>query len=55
MFEDIDYDGFKIYCDENKKMIKSSTESYQSYLRSSINFLKDNKIYSFSDNDYKEA
>jgi len=49
MFEDIDYDGFKIYCDENKKMIKSSTESYQSYLRSSINFLKDNKIYSFSD------
>ncbi|OUT09957.1 hypothetical protein B9N66_04975 [Campylobacter concisus] len=30
-------------------MIKSSTESYQSYLRSSINFLKDNKIYSFSD------
>ena len=49
VFEDIDYDGFKIYCDENKKMIKSSTEFYQSYLRSSIKFLKDNKIYSFSD------
>jgi len=49
VFEDIDYDGFKIYCYENKKMIKSSTEFYQSYLRSSINFLKDNKIYSFSD------
>lgn len=49
MYEDIDYDGFKAYCDENKKMKKSSTESYQSYLRNFINFLEDNKIYSFHD------
>ncbi|WP_149716124.1 McrB family protein [Campylobacter concisus] len=49
MFEDIDYDGFKIYCDENKKMIDSSIEAYQSYLKSFIAFLENNKIYSFSD------
>jgi len=49
MNEVIDYDGFKAYCDENKKMKKSSTKSYQSYLRNFIDFLKDNKIYSFHD------
>lgn len=49
MNEVIDYDGFKAYCDENKKMKKSSTKSYQSYLRNFINFLEDNKIYSFHD------
>ena len=49
MNEVIDYDGFKAYCDENKKMKKSSTESYQSYLRNFIGFLEDNKIYSFHD------
>lgn len=49
MNEVIDYDGFKAYCDENKKMKKSSTKSYQSYLKNFIDFLKDNKIYSFHD------
>lgn len=49
MNEVIDYDGFKTYCDENKKMKKSSTESYQSYLRSFIGFLEDNQIYSLQD------
>lgn len=49
MNEVIDYDGFKAYCDENKKMKKSSTESYQSYLRNFVGFLEDNKIYSFHD------
>ena len=49
MNEVIDYDGFKAYCDENKKMKKSSTESYQSYLRNFINFLEDNQIYSLQD------
>ena len=49
MYEEIDYDGFKAYCDENKKMKKNSTESYQSYLKNFINFLEDNKICSFQD------
>ena len=49
MNEVIDYDGFKAYCDENKKIKKNSTESYQSYLRNFINFLEDNQIYSLQD------
>ena len=49
MYEEIDYDGFKAYCYENKKMKKNSIESYQSYLKNFINFLEDNKIYSFHD------
>ena len=49
MNEAIDYDGFRAYCDENKKIKKSSTESYQSYLKNFINFLEDNKIYSLQD------
>ena len=49
MNEVIDYDGFRAYCDENKKIKKSSTESYQSYLRNFIGFLKDNQIYSLQD------
>ena len=49
MYEVIDYDGFRAYCDENKKIKKSSTESYQSYLRNFINFLEDNQIYSLQD------
>ena len=49
MNEVIDYDGFRAYCDENKKIKKSSTESYQSYLRSFIGFLEDNQIYSLQD------
>ena len=49
MNEAIDYDGFRAYCDENKKIKKSSTESYQSYLRNFINFLEDNQIYSLQD------
>ena len=49
MNEVIDYDGFRAYCDKNKKIKKSSTESYQSYLRNFINFLEDNQIYSLQD------
>ena len=49
MNEVIDYDGFRAYCDENKKIKKSSTESYQSYLRNFIGFLEDNQIYSLQD------
>jgi hypothetical protein len=49
MFEDIDYDGFKDYCDKNKYMENSSVKAYQSYLKNFISFLEDNKIYSFSD------
>ena len=49
MNEVIDYDGFRAYCDENKKIKKSSTESYQSYLRNFIDFLEDNQIYSLQD------
>ena len=49
MNEVIDYEGFRAYCDENKKIKKSSTESYQSYLRNFIGFLKDNQIYSLQD------
>ena len=45
MYEVIDYDGFKAYCDKNKKMKESSAESYQSYLRNFINFLEGNQIY----------
>ena len=49
MNEVIDYDGFRAYCDENKKIKKSSTESYQSYLKNFIGFLEDNQIYSLQD------
>ena len=49
MNEVIDYDGFRAYCDKNKKIKKSSTESYQSYLKNFINFLEDNQIYSLQD------
>ena len=49
MNEVIDYDGFRAYCDENKKIKKSSIESYQSYLRNFIGFLEDNQIYSLQD------
>lgn len=49
MYEVIDYDGFKAYCDKNKKMKESSAESYQSYLRNFINFLEGNQIYSLQD------
>lgn len=47
MDEVIDYDGFKIYCE--KVIGKKSAQSYQSFLRSFINFLKSNKIYSIFD------
>ncbi|WP_459816068.1 McrB family protein [Campylobacter concisus] len=49
MFEDIDYDGFKDYCDNNKYMKNSSVKAYHSYLKNFVSFLEDNKIYSFSD------
>ena len=49
MFEDIDYDGFKDYCDKNKYMKNSSVKAYHSYLKNFVSFLEDNKIYSFSD------
>ena len=47
MNEVIDYDGFKIYCE--KDIGKNSAQSYQSFLRSFINFLESNKIYSIFD------
>lgn len=47
MDEVIDYDGFKIYCE--KVIGKKSAQSYQSFLRNFINFLKSNKIYSIFD------
>ena len=49
MNEVIDYDGFRAYCDKNKKIKKSSTESYQSCLKNFIGFLEDNQIYSLQD------
>lgn len=49
MFENIDYDGFKVYC--KKDLSKNTVQQYQSYLKNFISFLEHNKIYSFSDYD----
>jgi hypothetical protein len=47
MDENIDYDGFRAYCE--KDMGINSAQSYQSFLKSFINFLESNKIYSIFD------
>ncbi|WP_258032881.1 McrB family protein [Campylobacter concisus] len=47
MNEYIDYENFKAYCE--KEIGKNSAQSYQSFLKSFIRFLEENKVYSIFD------
>jgi hypothetical protein len=47
MNEDIDYENFRTYCE--KEIGKNSAQSYQSFLKSFIRFLEENKVYSIFD------
>ena len=43
----IDYENFRAYCE--KEIGKNSAQSYQSFLKSFIRFLEENKVYSIFD------
>ena len=47
MNEYIDYENFRAYCE--KEIGKNSAQSYQSFLKSFIRFLEENKVYSIFD------
>lgn len=47
MNEYIDYENFRAYCE--KEIGKNSAQSYQSFLKSFIGFLEENKVYSIFD------